>query len=117
MRQATGLGLIEQGEGDLGFSLKSDRLRDVRFLCRRTASCSPLAGQVEAGGDRPGDRPLRVVAIDRHLTIGQFPGRPGVLAGDADRVRPFLFKAGVIKDEGPIPFALERQTSARSAAG
>jgi len=45
------------------------------------------------------------MTIDRDLTVGQFPRRPRILAGHADRVPPLFFKPGVLKDEDPIAFA------------
>src|SRR5437868_3179503 len=108
VRHATLIGFIQQGQRDLSFSLKRNLFRDVRFLAAHRI-LRPLAGQIEPGGNRPGERALSIMTIDADLTIGQFSGRPGILARDAHRVLPLLFKTGVIKDEGTITFALDLQ--------
>src|SRR5215472_7758463 len=101
---STGVGFIQQRQGNLRFSLKPDRSGNVRLLAPRLIR-RPLLWQVQPGGHRPGQGALGVMAIDRDLAVGHFARRPAILARHPDRVTPPFLKAGVIKDEHAVAFA------------
>src|SRR5215471_161624 len=101
---STGLGFIQQRQGNLCFSLKLDCGGNVRLLAPRLIR-RPLLWQVQPGGHRPSQRALGVMTIDRDLAVGHFARRPGILARHPDRVAPALLKSRIIKDEHAVPFA------------
>src|SRR5262249_45744614 len=105
---ATPVGLLQQVERNLGFGLKSDLLRDMRFPAPLRI-IRPFPRQIESGRDWPGPRPFGIMAVDRHLTVTDLASGPGVLARHPDRVLPFLEKAGIIKDQDAIAFTPQRE--------
>ncbi len=81
----TGLGFIQQRQGNFRFSLKLDRGGDVRLLAPRLIR-RPLLWQVQPCDHRLGQRALGTMTIDRDLAVGQPARRPGILAGNADKL-------------------------------
>src|SRR5215213_5921888 len=96
--------LVEQIERDFSFGLKSNLCRHVRTPAARRM-IRPGLRQIEPGGDRPGQSPLGIMAIDRQLTIANLARRAAVLPLDADRSVSFLEKSGIVKDQSRVAFA------------
>jgi len=65
----TGIGLIQQRQGNLGFGLKGNSLRNMRLLAPRGV-LRPRLRQIQPRRHRPGPRALGVMTIHRDLTVG-----------------------------------------------
>jgi hypothetical protein len=89
------LGPVEQLPRDLGLGLEGDRLGDLG-LGPAVGIVGPVLGQVEPGGDRPGEGALGGVAVD-----GLAQGA-GVLPGDAEGAAALFGEAGIVKDQDGI---------------
>ena len=69
----------------------------------------PLARQVEAHVDRPGQRPLGIMAGDGDLAVAGFAQRARVLALHPGRRAALLGKAGIVEDQDAVPLGGQRQ--------
>src|SRR5581483_7882177 len=62
----------------------------------------PNLGEVEAGGNGPGEGAFGVVAVDGDLAVAGLAEGAGVLAGDTDGRFALLGEAGVVEDEDAV---------------
>jgi hypothetical protein len=65
--------------------------------------CGPLLGQVEPGGDGPGQGAFGVVTVDSDLAVAGLAQGARVLAFDANRGLALLGEASVVEDQDGIP--------------
>ncbi len=94
--------------------LKSDRGGDARAFARRVGD--PLLGQIQRAAEQIGPGPGPQRGGDGHLTIGDLPQRPAVLARHADRVRPLFGEARAIEDQQPCRARESRARRRRQTA-
>ena len=101
LAHAPGLGPVQQVQGDLRLGLEGDLLGHLGLLAA-VGVVGPVLGQVEPGGDRPGEGALGVVAVDGDLAVAGLAQGAGVLPGDADGALALLGEAGVVEDQDAV---------------
>src|SRR6266545_5742997 len=96
VRNAPGIGLIQQCQGQLGLGLKLNGIGNVGLgpSCRiRT----PRLRQIQPGRHRPCQGALGIHAGHSHLAVGDFANRACILACHTDRSATLFEKAGIIE--------------------
>src|SRR5271166_540108 len=99
-----GLGLVEQGQGDLRLGLEADLLGHMG-LGTSGQVFGPVPGQGQLSRDRPGHGTFGIVAVDGDLAVTFLAQGAGVLPGDAYRALALLGEAGVIEDQDAVSLA------------
>jgi len=93
--------LVEEFQGDLRLGPEGETFGDLGLVAA-VGVVGPVLGQVESGGDGPGEGAFGVVAVDGDLTIAGLAQGAGVLAGDADGTVTLLGEAGVVEDQDAV---------------
>src|SRR5271165_4887706 len=99
-----GLGLVEQGQGDLRLGLEGDLLGHMG-LGTSGQVFGPVPGQVQPSRDRPAHGTFGIVAVDGDLAVAFLAQGAGVLPGDAHGALALLGEARVIEDQDAVSLA------------
>src|SRR5271165_1807527 len=99
-----GLGLVEQGQGDLRLGLEGDLLGHMG-LGTSAQVFGPVPGQVQPSRDRPAHGTFGIVAVDGDLAVAFLAQGAGVLPGDAHGALALLGEARVIEDQDAVSLA------------
>ena len=104
MADAQFLGVVEQGQGNLWLGAELDILGDLGLLAAVRIE-GPLLGQIQPGGDGPGQGAFGVVTVDGNLAVAGLAQGARVLPLHADGALALLGEAGVVEDEDGVAFA------------
>lgn len=102
------MGLVQQGQGQLGFGVEGHVLGHLGFLPAHRVR-RPGFREVQPCGHGPGHRPLGVVAVNGDLTVADLAQGPRILAGDADGAVALLGETGVVEDQDAVAFTGQLQ--------